>query len=58
MADKGKSSGSKDSGDVNYRSADTGRYVTERYAATHPKTTVRETDRPRSPSSPPGKGKK
>lgn len=28
-----------------YRSADTGKYVTERYAESHPKTTVKETDK-------------
>ncbi len=29
------------------RDAGTGRYVTEKYAKKHPKTTVKETDRPR-----------
>ena len=30
---------------VNYRSAITGRYVKERYAKSHPKTTVKETNK-------------
>jgi len=30
-----------------HRSAITGRYVTEEYAKKHPKTTVKETDRPK-----------
>jgi hypothetical protein len=30
---------------TNYRRADTGRYTTKKYAAKHPKTTVKETDR-------------
>jgi hypothetical protein len=30
-----------------YRSADTGKYVKPGYAKTHPKTTVKETDRKR-----------
>lgn len=30
---------------AHYRSAVTGRYVTERYATSHPKTTVREVDK-------------
>ena len=34
-----------------YRSAITGRYVTEKYAKKHPKTTVKETDRPRKKKS-------
>ena len=32
---------------INYRSADTGRYVTKQYAQKHPKTTVKETDKKR-----------
>lgn len=32
---------------THYRSAITGRYVTERYATSHPKTTVRETEKKR-----------
>jgi hypothetical protein len=32
---------------VHYRRADTGTYTTPKYAATHPKTTVKETDKPK-----------
>ena len=32
---------------IHYRSAVTGRYITERYAKSHPRTTVRETDKRR-----------
>ena len=39
--------------DVDYRSAKTGRYVTEQYAKTHKATTVKETGR----TKPKGKGK-
>jgi hypothetical protein len=28
-----------------YRRADTGRYITKKYAENHPKTTVKETDK-------------
>lgn len=42
---------SKTSKQVSHRSAETGRFVTERYATTHPKTTVRETN-PRSTPQP------
>ena len=52
MAKKAGGSGRTDAG---YRSADSGRYVTEKYAKTHPKTTVKET-KP-DPSSPGKKGK-
>jgi len=38
--------------DAGYRSAGSGKYVTEKYAKTHPKTTVKETK-----SAPPKKGK-
>lgn len=38
----GKGKGSSTSGSGSNRSAATGRYVTERYAKTHPKTTVTE----------------
>jgi hypothetical protein len=37
---------------VRYRRADSGEYTTRRYAEKHPRTTVRETDKPR------GKAKK
>ncbi|MFA5229239.1 MAG: multidrug transporter [Candidatus Paceibacterota bacterium] len=30
---------------VRYRSAETGRYVSKKYAEKHPRTTVRETDK-------------
>lgn len=30
---------------VSYRSAETGRYVSKKFADTHPKTTVKETDK-------------
>lgn len=33
---------------VNYRSAISGRYVTERFAQSHPRNTVREVDKPKS----------
>jgi hypothetical protein len=42
---KGKSrgsSGGKSSGGGHYRSAKTGRYVTDNYGKTHPNTTVKE----------------
>lgn len=32
---------------VNFRSAKTGHYVTERFAKQHPTTTVREIDKPK-----------
>lgn len=40
MAGKGKL--------THYRSAETGKYVKKTYADKHPKTTVRETDKPKS----------
>ena len=39
---KGGKSAGKAGGRGRYRSAVTGRYVTEKYAKSHPKTTVRE----------------
>ncbi len=41
MAGKRSSSGGKSSGG-NYRSAKTGRFVTEKYGKSHPSTTVKE----------------
>lgn len=35
---------------VHNRDADSGRYVTEAYAKKHPKTTVKETDKPKPKS--------
>lgn len=43
--------------DVDYRSADTGRYVDKGYADKHPKTTVKETTKPSPKGPPPKKGK-
>jgi hypothetical protein len=31
-----------------YRDADSGQYVTKKYADSHPKTTVKETDKPKT----------
>lgn len=44
---KGSSSGKKSSGGktVRFRSAVTGHYVSEKYAKSHPKSTVKETDK-------------
>ncbi len=43
---------SKAKGPADYRSAETGRFVKEQFAKTHPKTTEKEHNRP-----PPKKGK-
>jgi hypothetical protein len=40
-----KKSSSKSKGTTYYRSADSGKYVTKKYAEKHPKTTVKETDK-------------
>lgn len=40
-----KQSSGKSETRTNYRSAVSGRYVKEGYAKTHPKTTVKETDK-------------
>jgi len=37
----------KSKGTVHHRDAGTGQYVTEKYADKHPKTTVREVDKPK-----------
>jgi len=43
---------SKEKGPADFRSAKTGRFVTEKYAKSHPNTTEKEHNRP-----PPKKGK-
>jgi hypothetical protein len=43
-------------GPPNYRDSGTGKFVTERYAERHPKTTEQEHNRP-APKSPPSKRK-
>lgn len=35
---------------IRYRDAEKGTYTTPQYAKTHPKTTVKETDRPKGKS--------
>lgn len=40
---------SKPKGPADYRSSVTGRFVTERYAQTHPRTTEKEHNRPPPP---------
>lgn len=42
---RGKSGGGSKGTKTSYRSAVTGHYVTKTYAAKHPKTTVKETDK-------------
>jgi hypothetical protein len=41
--------------DVDYRSAVSGRFVKESYAKSHPSTTVKETNKPKSTPSKKGK---
>ncbi len=36
---------------VHYRDAESGQYVKESYAKKHPKTTVKETDKPTKPTN-------
>ncbi len=45
MAGKKSSGGSKSSGGGSYRSAKTGRYVTEKHGKSNPSTTVKETNK-------------
>ena len=40
-----KKSSSKQQKTTHYRDAQTGHYVTQKYADNHPKTTVKETDK-------------
>ena len=42
---RGKSGGGSKGTKTSHRSAVTGRYVTPKYAAKHPNTTVKETDK-------------
>ena len=44
-------------GPPDYRSSETGRFVTERYAEKHPRTTEKEHNRSPAPAAPPPKKK-
>ena len=45
MSRKSSSSSKSTATKIRYRSAESGRYVTKEFAKSHPKTTVKETDK-------------
>lgn len=49
ISQEGSDMSSNKKGPADFRSSETGRFVTERFAETHPRTTQKEHNRPSSP---------